>query len=707
MTEPDKPLEQMTVQERFSLGMSHYREGRFDEAIEALSSIRQEEADPKTYAQAQLGLGTAYAESGELDEAIKTWSNISHDDGPKTYAQAQLNLGNAYHAHGEPEQAIKTWSKIRRNDDPEIYAQAQFNLGVVYDKSGKLVQAIKTWSKIRRSDDPEAYARAQLNLGAAYYAQEDWKQAIKTWSKIRRKKIAPETYARAQFNLGAAYYAQEDWKQAIKTWSKIRREKIAPETYARAQFNLGNTYKDQGNPEQAIKTWSNIRHEEAAPETYARAQLGLGEVYSLDKETEEQSHEAYDNVRDFSYYKSERGFKILKCPGGVRKDLHSLAENTDKVLKSLQMIPEFESKVAHYSRPSTAFNLFGDEKNNKKPSNFRLNTIRGVNDPTEGLVLRDYWKQQGIPETIHTNDNATFISCFTFNHDSLNQFRLYGKENGQEATGVSLVFNKEFFSDQSDVLKFIAAPSTDLSSKPEQIKPNDTGKTESDNKKPSIDKSTLYRCIYLDPETGYWTLGQRDKSTFYRDGKRKAKEEWEKYQKSVQEKGGNVERYLFITFYRKYKEKIEKEWERYQKLMQEKEENFKKYLFNDDISILHLFEKIFPKCSSCTEKENQQVLETIRFILLPLQYLVKHIAFQEEQECRIMYVTQSRGEKIHGNHEEQQMYVEYDEPVLPHIDRIWLSPGAAKHQDSFRILLDQGSGKSKVCISQNPFRNKE
>jgi len=670
VTEPDKPLEQMTVQERFSLGMSHYREGRFDEAIEALSSIRQEEADPKTYAQAQLGLGTAYAESGELDEAIKTWSNISHDDGPKTYAQAQLNLGNAYHAHGEPEQAIKTWSKIRRNDDPEIYAQAQFNLGVVYDKSGKLVQAIKTWSKIRRSDDPEAYARAQLNLGAAYYAQ-------------------------------------EDWKQAIKTWSKIRREKIAPETYARAQFNLGNTYKDQGNPEQAIKTWSNIRHEEAAPETYARAQLGLGEVYSLDKETEEQSHEAYDNVRDFSYYKSERGFKILKCPGGVRKDLHSLAENTDKVLKSLQMIPEFESKVAHYSRPSTAFNLFGDEKNNKKPSNFRLNTIRGVNDPTEGLVLRDYWKQQGIPETIHTNDNATFISCFTFNHDSLNQFRLYGKENGQEATGVSLVFNKEFFSDQSDVLKFIAAPSTDLSSKPEQIKPNDTGKTESDNKKPSIDKSTLYRCIYLDPETGYWTLGQRDKSTFYRDGKRKAKEEWEKYQKSVQEKGGNVERYLFITFYRKYKEKIEKEWERYQKLMQEKEENFKKYLFNDDISILHLFEKIFPKCSSCTEKENQQVLETIRFILLPLQYLVKHIAFQEEQECRIMYVTQSRGEKIHGNHEEQQMYVEYDEPVLPHIDRIWLSPRGGQRPASFRPPLALSRREREICISQNPFRNKE
>ncbi len=86
---------------------------------------------------------------------------------------------------------------------------------------------------------------------------------------------------------------------------------------------------------------------------------------------------------------------------------------------------------------------------------------------------------------------------------------------------------------------------------------------------------------------------------------------------------------------------------------------------------------------------------------------MKHIAFQEEQECRIMYITQFRDEKIHSNREKQWMYVEYEEPVLPHIDKIYLSPGAAKHQDFFRILLDQGSGKSKVRISQNPFRNKE
>ena len=674
MTEPNKLLEQMTAQERLDLGISYLGESRFDEAIKALSSIRREEADPGTYAQAQLGLGLAYKAQGKLDDAIAAWKKV-REDIPETYADAQLNLGLAYAKSGKREQSIEALSSIRREEAaPETYARAQFNLGVAYAESGERKQAIKILSNIRREEaDPGTYAQAQLNLGLAYAESGEWKQAIKTWSKVRHEDD-PKVYALAQLGLGTAYYAQRKLDQAIVAWSNIRRSDDS-KFYAQAQFNLGNTYKDQGNPEQAIVAWSNIRREEADPGTYAGAQLCLGEVYSLDKETEEQAHEAYDNVRDFSYYKSERGFKILKCPVEVRKNLHTVADNTDEVLKYLQIIPEFESKVAHYSRPSTAFSLFGDEKNNKDPSNFRLSTIRGVNDPTEGLVLNDYWDQQGISETIHTNDTATFISCFTFNHNSLNQFRLYGKEAGREATGVSLVFKKKFFSDQADTLDFIAGPSTDPSSKPEQIKPNDTGKTESDNKKPSIDKSTLYRCIYLDPETGYWTLAQRDKSTFYREDKDKETAE------------GN---------WRKYSEKI-----------LTIEESFKDYLFNKNDSILKKLKEIFKEYNTYGVKEKQKILEAVRFILLPLQYLVKHIAFQEEQECRIMYITQFRDEKIHSDREKQWMYVEYEEPVLPHIDKIWLSPGAAKYQDHFRILLDQGSGKSKVRISQNPFRNKE
>ena len=569
MTEPNKPLEQMTVQERLDLGISSLREGRFDEAIKAWSSIRREEAAPETYAGAQYSLGLAYAESGELEQAIKTWSNIRREEAaPKTYAGAQLGLGAAYQDQGKLKQAIDAWSNIRREEAaPETYALAQFNLGVTYANSGKRKQAIEAWSNIRRSDDSEIYALAQ--------------------------------------------------------------------------FNIGKIYEDKGDLERA--------------------------------------KEAYCNAQDFFYYNYERVKRILECPPKVIKKLRGIAENTDEVLKSLQIIPDFESQVAHYSRASTAFTLLEKKRKDQKPSHFRLSTIRGVNDPTEGLVLGKYWAQQGISETIHTNDTATFISCFTFNHDSLNQFRLYGKENGQEATGVSLVFKKEFFSDQSDTLEFIAAPSIDPPSKLGQDSSKETEKPESNK---LIGKSTLYRCIYLDPETWYWTLAQRDRSTFYRENKKAAKDQWNEYSTKISGIKDSV----------------------------------KNCLFDDNNSVLSMLKSISEELeeSNAPEEshtysieEKQKILEAVRFILLPLQYLVKHIAFQEEQECRIMYTTHLHDEKIRHDWEKQWMYVEYKEKVLPHIDKIWLSPGAAKYQDFFRILLDQGSGKSKVRISQNPFRNKE
>ena len=707
MTESNKPLNQMTAIERFGHGISYFEEGRFDEAIAVLKTISSSE-DPEIYARALLGIGAAYQTMGKLKKAIKAWSKVRSDKNSEAYAKAQFGIGVAYHALGKLKKAIKAWSKVRHDDNPKAYAGAQFNLGityknqdrlgeaiaalssinheddrktyakaqrnlgVVYHTLGKLDEAIDAWSKVR-NDDPEAYAWAQYNLGVAYKDQGKLKQAIDAWSNVPQDDR--KAYAWARFGIGAAYAKSGKLDQAIQIWSNISREEVDPETYTRAQLNLGVAYAKSGEWKQAIKILSNIRREEVDLEIYAEAQLGLGEVYSLDKEKEEQSHEAYDNVREFFYYKSERGFKILKCPVEVRKELHSLAKNTDEVLKSLQIILGFESKVAHYTRPQIAFDLFGDKENDKEPSNFRLSTIRGVNDPTEGLVLNGYWDQQGIPETIHTNDTATFISCFTFNHDNLNQFRLYGKENGREATGVSLVFNKEFFSDQTDTLEFIAGPSTDLSSKSEQIKPNETGKMESDNKKLLIGKSTLYRCIYLDPETGYWTLAQRDKSTFYREDKEK--------------------------------ETAENNWIEYSKKISKIEESFKDYLFDNNDSILEKLKTIFKDPNEYGVEEKQKILEAVRFILLPLQYLVKHIAFQEEQECRIMYITQFRDEKIHSDREKQWMYVEYKEKVLPHIDKIWLSPGAAKYQDFFRILLDKGENDDKVRISQNPFRNKE
>ena len=107
-----------------------------------------------------------------------------------------------------------------------------------------------------------------------------------------------------------------------------------------------------------------------------------------------------------------------------------------------------ERKLAHYTSTDVADILLSKNNNKNMAGNLRLNTISNMNDPSEGRLLEVFLNDQknmiysalDFDERFHA-----FFSCFTFNHDSLNQFRLYGKKDYQEASGVSLVFNQNFF----------------------------------------------------------------------------------------------------------------------------------------------------------------------------------------------------------------------------------------------------------------------
>lgn len=105
-----------------------------------------------------------------------------------------------------------------------------------------------------------------------------------------------------------------------------------------------------------------------------------------------------------------------------------------------------------------------------------------------------------------------------------------------------------------------------------------------------------------------------------------------------------------------------------------------------------------------SDSEYKNIIETICYILLPLQYLVKHAAFHEEQECRMMYITNLQDDKIICGYKNKWMYVEYSEPMPNHLDKIYLSPGAADYQDFFRVLIDKSGQETKVRLSSNPFR---
>ena len=113
--------------------------------------------------------------------------------------------------------------------------------------------------------------------------------------------------------------------------------------------------------------------------------------------------------------------------------------------------------LSHYTSPSVCERLFGivsDKTNDKADDNnpvdsnkvslMRIGSSTYMNDPTEGegllelLNLQDLELENKADCPVH---NA-FFTCFSSRVNDLNQFRLYGKENGVEASGCCLVFNQ-------------------------------------------------------------------------------------------------------------------------------------------------------------------------------------------------------------------------------------------------------------------------
>ena len=148
---------------------------------------------------------------------------------------------------------------------------------------------------------------------------------------------------------------------------------------------------------------------------------------------------------------------------GIREKLFENIENkkddlTDAISTILAVlnIPPIELgaiPLSHYTSPSVCERLFGivsDKANDKVPvdsnkvSPMRIGSSTYMNDPTEGEGLLELLNLQDLELENKADCPAynAFFTCFSSRVNDLNQFRLYGKENGVEASGCCLVFNK-------------------------------------------------------------------------------------------------------------------------------------------------------------------------------------------------------------------------------------------------------------------------
>ncbi|WP_370580873.1 tetratricopeptide repeat protein [Snodgrassella alvi] len=653
------------AQAQFFLGYIYQKIKHNYDLAEAFYSKITKEDYPKIYAKAQFNLGNLYREiKHDYDQAEAFYLNINKEDYPKIYAKAQFNLGNLYREiKHDYDQAEVFYLNINKEDYPKAYAQAQCNLGYIYQEiKNNYVKAEAFYLNINKEDNPEAYAKAQFNLGNLYRKiKHNYVKAEAFYLNIN-KEDNPEVYAKAQFSLGNLYReTKHDYDQAEAFYLKITKEDN-PKVFALAQLWLGCIYQEiKHNYDQAEAFYSKITKENN-PEIYTLAQDGLGEIYTekIKKETQAKDCfllaskiESYSNRYPYQYIcaqlilglkqnyfnhdLNEKKFNELKdFIYNKIKNLCDLTSNIKNILfisnisdnKYSEKQPE--RRVAHYTKPAVLFNLLKGEN----PSKFRLNIVDFMNDPSENQILTSWLNISNHPD----HEIKSFLASFSFNHNCLNQFRLYGNEDNITGSGVSITFNKNFFgldTERSINNEIFSSPSIKSFNPLE----NKQIKFDSNN---NLHPLPLYRCLYFDPETGYMALAKRNKQSFYLENKNE-----------------------------KVPKIIDKEWKKYIYLLQEAKKI--SFIRNNLKKIKNLIKNFLnhPKL-----KKIPNLGELLSLAVLPISCLIKHAAFEDEDECRMIYITHIADDNIVEPQDYQSansLYVEYTH-VEEYIDNIYLGP---------------------------------
>lgn len=599
-----------------------------------------------------------------IDQEIEQLKKITRQDGDDKYAKALYELAQIYHLDKDDiEQAEYYYLLVNKSDNHLVYADAQCQLGQIYQyHKNNIEQAEHYYQLVEKNDNPQAYTESQCHLGIIYqYYKNDIKQAEAYYRSVEKNDL-PFYYEMAQFNLGIIH--SDDPKLASKYYLQVC-DSEEPWLANWANLKLGNIAyfsKIDTDLQSPKYYYQKVIYTSLSFEAYITAQVMLVLLNSG-------HNHLFENIEGYNKHVIKPICDIRKLTLDIQKKL-LVDFKLDKTLSEQEQ--QFERSVAHYTKPGVLFNLLKNE-----PSDFRLNVVDFMNDPTENQLLSNWL---GI-NSDSNNDIKSFLASFSFNHNSLNQFRLYGNENNIVGSGLSIVFNQQFFG--SDVNRSINDNSinflnqnltTNLTANTNMLnKAKNDAKILKDNDTTPLHPLSLFRCVYFDPETDYISIAKRNLYSFY-----------------LEHKSCNPE-------------VINSKWQKYLDLLDEE---------NKISDIRKLLKEIRKQIKKLKNNKRIQVIsnldQLISLALMPISCLIKHAAFEDEDECRIIYITHIADEKIQAPHDyasANSLFINYAK-VEKYIDKIYLGPQC---QPSHKLWITNHVRKSnynsiKVIQSEMPLR---
>ena len=487
----------MSVNDLIKEGVSLFKSNNFDQAIakfnQALDEIEDKNSQLEEQNNIQYWLGRCYFEQAlkvrDITEAKGLFAQaIEHHQeqlklakqltDEQTGIQKQINA-QSWLGHCYVELAMKV-KDIREAKD--LFAQAvkryQEELKLaeqLTDEQTRIQQQIYAQHWLGRCYFEQAMkakdiAKAKdLFAKAVKYHQEELNLAEQLTDEQTR--IQEQIYA--QFGLGRCYLeqamkvkdiaeAKDLFAQAIEyhqEWLKLAEQLTDEQTRIQKQINahswLGGCYFEQARK---VKDITEAKDLFTKADEHNQERLKLTEQLSDEQTRIQKQNNAQSWIdrchRNISFLEKNWPSYWEKKKQDIRNALFSnMSKRLDKefedavsTILAVLNIPPIELgsiPLAHYTSSTVCNKLFG-VVNEDDPSPMRIGSSTYMNDPSEGKGLLELLSLQDLEleNKVDCSSHNAFFACFSSRVNDLNQFRLYGKEDGVEASGCCLVFNK-------------------------------------------------------------------------------------------------------------------------------------------------------------------------------------------------------------------------------------------------------------------------
>ena len=567
-------------------------------------------------------------------------------------------------------------SLFKSNNFDQAIAKFNQALDEIEDKNSQLEEQNNIQSWLGRCYLEQALKVRDITEAKGLFAQaiEHHQEQLKLAKQLTDEQTSIQEQNNAQHWLGRCYLEQalkvrditeakglfaqaiEHHQEQLKLAKQLTDEQTSIQEQINAQYWLGRCYSSQGirikNSSQAKDSSQNeVNDLFKGANGYFLHSLKLLSQFDDEQERYRIENIICYHLRNIFFLRSKWNLYFDKKKQEIRETLFSNKDKGKVLNKKLEgsistilavlNIPPIElglTPLAHYASSSVCNKLFG-VVNEDDSSPMRIGSSSYMNDPSEGEGLLELLSLQDLEleNKVDCSSHNAFFACFSSRVNDLNQFRLYGKEDGVEASGCCLVFNKN-----GDWLKVpdISAP---FRSFLKNLDENSAEFKETDISNVEYEKLPLYQVAYIAYKDEYIA---EEKCEIWLDNFKfgiclksvDKNSEWHKY-------------------------RIKKLKEALQQLI-----------------------KFFKKKANVND-ENKNALEYIR-------YLFKDFAFRDEEEFRVLKIAEIGSEEIEYCKTTKSIYLPYAD-ISNVVDEVILGTNYEKTHIRYKAEVFQHQMKQK------------